>query len=678
MAVLVMFFALTLVPGCLYAKELGPAYTYSELLQLIGNAGRGDTILVSGMIQADETVPLITREDIAICSAPGQKAVISGMHILDSNLSFSDVELIDSLDIHGSSKVMLAENVNVSGGKDAAIRFKGDGELIITPSCFITATDGANGIKIEHEGGSFYAALEGTVVGGSADIGGAGVIVSPLNKEGVLLIGGNISGGKGTDIGGNAVNLYDIGGNAYISVIGSIQGGIGPVGGNGLQIISPRDTSNIGIIGRVEGGEGDAFGGNAVVVLNAGDRSSIALSGALIGGNSISESSDPGQSLLLVGNGALNHMYSNGCLLEDGQVLASVKAIPTSDPSAGLPETGSAADNETGADGNETIDPNGIYEEANMMSPSPEMSQPALASQDGTAEASGERVSPILSETESKQTADGTDETKPVQQISGESLSPKQNETAESGKTEPETVGTSTEQKASEPAAGSDKDHTDGSAQSTVTGDESASAEPSAETPAAGSPSEQTDSQPEGNPDGGSTADQEQAPSNHEASSSSEEKQTALTNEAASTAPADREQTVPANEAASSPAEKEQTVPANEQTVKTNEEGPSVQSDEGKMSQEGEGSSSPSSGEETGGTDGDSTESLTEEAAGPLNGKTLPNDPVKEKTKPSHQEKKQSSAQKETHPGTENVANHNSKKSDIPTESVKTAFRVKL
>ena len=35
MAVLVMFFALTLVPGCLYAKELGPAYTYSELLQLI-------------------------------------------------------------------------------------------------------------------------------------------------------------------------------------------------------------------------------------------------------------------------------------------------------------------------------------------------------------------------------------------------------------------------------------------------------------------------------------------------------------------------------------------------------------------------------------------------------------------------------------------------------------------
>ena len=79
MAVLVMFFALTLVPGCLYAKELGPAYTYSELLQLIGNAGSGDTILVSGMIQADETVPLITREDIAICSAPGQKAVISGM-----------------------------------------------------------------------------------------------------------------------------------------------------------------------------------------------------------------------------------------------------------------------------------------------------------------------------------------------------------------------------------------------------------------------------------------------------------------------------------------------------------------------------------------------------------------------------------------------------------------------
>ena len=760
MAVLVMFFALTLVPGCLYAKELGPAYTYSELLQLIEEAGSGDTVLVSGMIQADETVPLITTEDVAICSAPNQKAVISGMHILDSNLSFSDVELIDSLDIHGSSKVMLAENVKVSGGKDAAIRFKGDGELIITPSCSITATDGANGIRIEHEGGSFYAALEGTVVGGSADIGGAGVIVSPLNKEGVLLIGGDISGGKGTDIGGNAVNLYDIGGNAYISVIGSIQGGIGPVGGNGLQIISPRDTSNIGIIGQVKGGEGDAFGGNAVVVLNAEDRSSIALSGALIGGNSSSESSDPGQSLLLVGNGALNHMYSNGCLLEDGQVIANVNPIPTTDPSAGLPENGSTADNGTQSGGTETIDVNGIYEEANRIEPSAEMAQSAPVPANGTSEASGKATSPILTETESKP---AEAETKPVQQIAVESPSLKQNETTESGKTTPETAGTaegaSTEQRASEPAAETD---TDGSKQSTVTGDESALAENSTETPAKDFPTEQTDQAPAENPaEGNAAADNEQTPSNNETPSSSNKEQTIPTDEAVSPAPADavqivpaneespsaptdseqtvpvneaaasvpagseqtvpandaassapagdeqtvpaneaevsapagneqtmpvngsassasteKKQTVPANEAASSaPVNQEQTVPANVQMVQTNEEGlPSVHSEEEQKSQEDE-PSSPSSGAETDVTDENSTENLTDEEGNPLSSKTLLHDSGKEKTKPSHNEKENSSTQKETHPVTEDTAHHKStKKSAVPTGAVKTAF----
>ena len=360
-----VIFTLVFVPRHLYAQQLGPAYNYSDLLYLVNMARQGDTILVSGRIQADETIPLISRENVSIRSVPEQKAIISGVHILDSNLSFSDVDLVDSLDIHGSSKVMLESNVNVYGNRDAAIQFKGNGELIITPSCTVTATDGANGISIEHEGGSFYAALEGTVTGGDSDIGGAGVIVSPLHKEGMLLIGGNIFGGNGTDIGGNAVNLYDIGGNAYISVIGSMQGGIGSVGGNGLQIISPRDTSNIGIIGRVEGGEGDVFGGNAVVVLNAEDRSSIALSGALIGGNTSSASSDPGQSLLLVGNGVLDHMYTEGCLLEDGQILEEAKTMePPVVPISQSADSKSVYYNEKQSYPVEVIDTQTEYEEA--------------------------------------------------------------------------------------------------------------------------------------------------------------------------------------------------------------------------------------------------------------------------------------------------------------------------
>lgn len=325
LAVLMAF--LLLFPSCGFAQRLGPVETYADLVLLADQAEEGDTVLVSGRLQADETNPLTSQATVNITSATGQHAVVAGLHLHDARITFSDIDLNDSLTIDGTSHVMLISNVNVTGNAQTAVEFSGNGEFIINPSCIITAAAGGDGISIQHKGGNLYVALEGTVTGGDASNGGVGLVVSPLQSEGLLLIGGNISGGDGTDMGGNAVNLFDISGNAYISVIGNIKGGNGHIGGDGLQIISPQDTSNIGVLGYVEGGSGNEYGGNALFVLNASDQSTIALSGSLIGGNTVAVPSEPGQSLLLVGNGAINHMYSTGCLLEDGQILESVPTL---------------------------------------------------------------------------------------------------------------------------------------------------------------------------------------------------------------------------------------------------------------------------------------------------------------------------------------------------------------
>ena len=226
---------LLLLPNPVMSQNLGPVRSYMDLVQATDLAEEGDTVLVYGKVQADETSPLTSSSHIHITSAPEQEASVAGLHLVDAKLTFSNIDLVDSLIIEGTSNVMLSSNVNVYGGERAAIDFSGNGELIVDQSCSITASDGHEGISIAHDGGNLYAALEGTVTGGDGIVGGAGLTVCPLQNDGLLLVGGNIIGGNGEDIGGNAVNLYDISGNAYISITGVMQGGDGVIGGDGMQ-----------------------------------------------------------------------------------------------------------------------------------------------------------------------------------------------------------------------------------------------------------------------------------------------------------------------------------------------------------------------------------------------------------------------------------------------------------
>ena len=309
---------LFLIPGFASAQSLGPVNTYEELIYFSQVAASGDTVLVSGRIDADPSYPLISSNDLIITSGANPPAILSDLHLRNARISFSNVQFINSLTIEGTSSVTLA-NASMSGGSNPALTFRGNGELIIDPSCIIRAENGTDGIHIEHTNGNLYVALEGNVSGGSGTVGGNGIVVSPLSSEGLVLIGGSVSGGNGSDVGGNAVNLHDLHGNAYVSLTANMQGGSGYVGGSGLQIISPQGTSNIGILGTVSGGNGDGYGGSALLLMNAADSASISLSGALIGGNSIGESSEPGQSILLVGNGGINHINNRECFLEDGR-----------------------------------------------------------------------------------------------------------------------------------------------------------------------------------------------------------------------------------------------------------------------------------------------------------------------------------------------------------------------
>lgn len=326
--------ALLLLTGSIQpaaAAMLGPATTYAELAALAAQAAEGDTLLVSGDLSAVGEVLDLPRR-ITLASIGDERATIRGLTLQNASVQISSLDLADTLTIEGISYVELLGSVRVSGASgDNGLRFSGSGALIIDPSCEITGGANGAGLSISHDGGDFYACLEGTVRGGSGSTGGPGVVVSPLAQSGAMMISGSIYGGDGSAIGGHALNLFELSGNAYITVDGCIQGGSGPVGGDGIQLVSAGDQVNVGINGRVSGGTGQEYGGDALILMNAGGASAVTLSGSLTGGDTVSPEGQPGTSLLIVGESTALHARVQDCLLEDGSRLAPTP-VPTPEP----------------------------------------------------------------------------------------------------------------------------------------------------------------------------------------------------------------------------------------------------------------------------------------------------------------------------------------------------------
>ena len=313
------------------AATLGPAGSYNELLELAAGAADGDIILISGRIAAD-SAPLVIRPAVTIRSAAPGAASISGLSISDSSVTFSGVVLENTLNVSGTSYIELKNGSSVTGaGGDSGIRFDGNGALLLGADCSVTGGSDGAGVSISHRSGDFYSSLEGTVTGGSGNTGGPGVVVSPLSRSGTMMISGEILGGSGEIIGGHALNLFDLSGNAYITVAGSVTGGSGEIGGDGIQLVSASDHVNVGITGSVKGGEGSGYGGDAMLLMNASGSASISLSGTLSGGNATQSDAQPGTSLLIVGDSTSARTRVDNCILEDG-LLLSAAATPAATP----------------------------------------------------------------------------------------------------------------------------------------------------------------------------------------------------------------------------------------------------------------------------------------------------------------------------------------------------------
>ena len=313
-----------------WAQTLGPVSSYEDLCALLLSAQDGDTILLSGDIEADSSKPLSGSPAVRL-QAQGS-ATVSGLHLQDASVSFVGITLKDGLTIDGTSHVLLGNNVTVTGADgNAALAFSGNGALIVEQGCDIEGGAGAPGLSIRHDGGEFYGSVEGSVTGGHGKHGGAGMIISPLKEGGAMMITGSIQGGSGTVLGGHALNLYELSGNAYITVDGTLQGGDGTVGGDGIQLVAASGNVNVGIGGQVKGGSGESHGGNAMILLNAEGSSSVSLSGHFSGGDAIGSDAQPGTSLHLIGDSTSLRTRMDNCILEDGKKLRPT-VQPTAEP----------------------------------------------------------------------------------------------------------------------------------------------------------------------------------------------------------------------------------------------------------------------------------------------------------------------------------------------------------
>ena len=320
-------------PVLAHAGTLGPALDYGELLALAKQAKDGDILLVSGELMATEEA--LSSPALLQISGDG-KAALHRLHVSDSSIVFTDLDLLDSFAISGISNIELRA-VRVEGAPgESGLSLVGGGTLLIDEDSEIIGGAGATGVSISQRGGDLYVSIEGSVSGGAG--GGSGMEVSPLDEYGTMMLAGNIRGGDGAMLGGTGLNLFDLSGNAFITVAGSVRGGKGAAGGAGLQIVSIGDTVSVGVNGDVRGGEGADYGGDALIVMDAVGASSVNLSGALIGGDVSRQGGAPGQSLLVVGDSVAHTRVAN-CLLQDGEnTFAHVPAITP------LPEITSSVD----------------------------------------------------------------------------------------------------------------------------------------------------------------------------------------------------------------------------------------------------------------------------------------------------------------------------------------------
>lgn len=342
-----LFIALSLLSGMpSYADTLGPAQSYSELRMLAESARNGDVLLVTGEFSAEGEEPLGSSVLLHITSDRGKRAVVRHLSLSDISVSFSDIDLVDTLTIEGVSNVELLDGVTLIGAEgESGLVFNGSGTLLVDPGCQITGGAGAAGVTIAHQGGNFYASFEGDVRGGDGTVGGTGMIVSPLQRDGTMMIEGNVRGGDGSAIGGSGLNLYNLSGNAFVTVAGNMRGGRGPAGGDGMQIVSMEDNVSVGISGRIYGGRGTNYGGDALMLMNAVGASSVNLTGAFAGGDATAQTGQPGQSLLIVGDSDNSHVRVGDCLLQDGEnTFEYNRAEPDVTP---LPEITSSVDDVT-------------------------------------------------------------------------------------------------------------------------------------------------------------------------------------------------------------------------------------------------------------------------------------------------------------------------------------------
>ena len=120
------------------AQTLGPAASYAELQALLLHARNGDVILVSGDLSAAGQEPLQSGASVRISSADGQTASISGLRLRDASIAFDHIHLADTLEISGSSNILLGTAVTVVGGsRQSGISFAGNGTLIVERGCVV-------------------------------------------------------------------------------------------------------------------------------------------------------------------------------------------------------------------------------------------------------------------------------------------------------------------------------------------------------------------------------------------------------------------------------------------------------------------------------------------------------------------------------------------------------------
>ena len=332
-ALVLFLLTVLLCPALASAGTLGPALNYEELLDMVRRAKDGDILLVSGEMTATEEA--ISSPALLQISGDG-RAVLHRLHISDSSVILSDVELRDSLTISGISNVELRA-VRVQGAPgQSGLSLVGGGTLLIDGDCEITGGEGATGVSVSQRGGDLYVSVEGSIRGGEG--GGSGMEVSPLSEYGTMMLAGTIRGGNDAMMGGTGLNLFGLSGNAFITVAGSVRGGRGAAGGAGMQVVSIGDTVSIGVNGEIRGGSGDEYGGNALIVMDAAGAAAVNLSGMLIGGDASAQTGEPGQSLLVIGDSVAHTRVAN-CLLQDGEnTFAYNKAITP------LPEITSSVD----------------------------------------------------------------------------------------------------------------------------------------------------------------------------------------------------------------------------------------------------------------------------------------------------------------------------------------------